>query len=84
MKAAVIHRARDIRTETAPDPALKPHGVFIKVKARGVCGPDLPVYKRDEQGTIFGHEFSGDIVEVGSQVKDRPAGNSRWQKDQGR
>lgn len=69
MKAAVMHGARDIRTETVPDPILDPHGVIIKVKACGVCGSDLHVYKRDGQdGTIFGHEFSGDIVEVGSQV----------------
>jgi threonine dehydrogenase-like Zn-dependent dehydrogenase len=74
MKAAVMRGARNIRTETVPDPILEPHGVIIKVKACGVCGSDLHVYKRDEQGTIFGHEFSGDVVEVGSQVKDIAAG----------
>ena len=90
MKAAVMHGAKDIRTETVPDPVLEPHGVIIKVKACGVCGSDLHVYKRDEHGTIFGHEFSGDIVEVGSQVKDitpgmrvtavgfRPCGKCFW------
>jgi len=69
LKAAVMRGARDIRTEVVPDPVLEPHGVIIKVKACGVCGSDLHVYKRDEQGTIFGHEFSGDVVEIGSQVK---------------
>jgi len=69
MKAAVMHGPRDIRTETVPDPVLEPHGVIIKVKACGVCGSDLHVYKQDGQdGTIFGHEFSGDVVESGSQV----------------
>lgn len=68
MKAAVMHGARDIRTQSVPDPVLEPHGVIIKVKACGVCGSDLHVYKRDERGTIFGHEFSGDVVQVGSQV----------------
>ncbi|MDD5170994.1 MAG: alcohol dehydrogenase catalytic domain-containing protein, partial [Syntrophales bacterium] len=69
MKAAVLHGARDIRTETVSDPVLEPHGVIVKVRACGVCGSDLHVYKRDGQdGTIFGHEFSGDIVEVGAQV----------------
>ena len=68
MKAAVLHGARDIRTEMVPDPVLEPHGVIVKVKACGVCGSDLHVYKRDEHGTIFGHEFSGDVVEVGTQV----------------
>jgi len=70
MKAAVMHGAMDIRTDIVPDPVLEPHGVIIKVKACGICGSDLHVYKRDEKGTIFGHEFSGDVVEVGAQVKD--------------
>ncbi len=91
MKAAVLHGARDIRTEIVPDPVLEPHGVIIKVKACGVCGSDLHVYKRDGQnGTIFGHEFSGDVAEVGSQVMGitpgmrvtavgfKPCGNCFW------
>jgi 2-desacetyl-2-hydroxyethyl bacteriochlorophyllide A dehydrogenase len=91
MKAAVMHGARDIRTETVPDPVLEPHGVIIKVKACGVCGSDLHVYKRDGQdGTIFGHEFSGDVAEVGAQVTGltpgmrvtavgfKPCGNCFW------
>lgn len=82
--------AMDIRTEEVPDPVLEPHGVVIKVKACGICGTDLHVYKRDEQGTIFGHEFSGDVVAVGPEVKGitpgmrvtavgfRPCGECFW------
>ena len=93
MKAAVMHGARDIRTETVADPVLESHGVIIKVKACGVCGSDLHVYKREgQEGTVFGHEFSGDIVEVGSQVTGitpgmrvtavgfRPCGECFWCK----
>jgi 2-desacetyl-2-hydroxyethyl bacteriochlorophyllide A dehydrogenase len=70
MKAAVLHGAKDIRTETVPDPVCASHGVIIKVKACGVCGSDLHWYKfNGHEGTIFGHEFSGDIVEVGKDVK---------------
>lgn len=70
MKAAVMHGAREIRTEDVPNPVCAPHGVIIKVKFCGVCGSDLHVYKRDGQdGTIFGHEFSGDIAEVGADVQ---------------
>ena len=70
MKAAVLHGAKDIRTETVPDPVCAPHGVVIKVNSCGVCGSDLHWYKFDgHEGTIFGHEFSGDIVEVGKDVK---------------
>jgi len=65
-----MHGAKDIRTETVPDPVCAPHGVIIKVNACGVCGSDLHVYKEDgHNGTIFGHEFSGDIVEAGADVK---------------
>ncbi len=90
MKAAVMRGIKDIRTETVPDPVLEPHGVIIKVKACGICGSDLHVYKRNEQGTIFGHEFSGDVVSVGDQVKGiapgmrvtavgfRPCGKCFW------
>lgn len=75
MKAAVMHGAKDIRTENVPDPVCESHGVIIKVKACGVCGSDLHIYKRDDQaGTIFGHEFSGDVVEAGSQVQGIKAG----------
>jgi 2-desacetyl-2-hydroxyethyl bacteriochlorophyllide A dehydrogenase len=70
MKAAVMHGAREIKTENVPDPICAPHGVIIKVRLCGICGSDLHVYKQDgQEGTIFGHEFSGDIVEVGSQVE---------------
>ena len=70
MKAAILRGAKDIRTETVPDPICAPHGVIIKVKACGVCGSDLHWYKEaGHEGTIFGHEFSGDIVEVGKDVQ---------------
>lgn len=70
MKAAVMQKAREIKTQVVPDPVCAPHGVIIKVKFCGVCGSDLHVYKREgQEGTIFGHEFSGDIVEVGADVQ---------------
>jgi len=69
MKAAVLHGACDIRTENIPDPVLEAHAIIIKVKACGICGSDLHVYKRyGKEGTIFGHEFSGTVVEVGANV----------------
>ncbi len=70
MKAAVLGGEKDIRVQNVPEPVCESHGVIIKVKLCGVCGSDLHVYKKDEgKGTIFGHEFSGDIVEVGSAVQ---------------
>jgi 2-desacetyl-2-hydroxyethyl bacteriochlorophyllide A dehydrogenase len=75
MKAAVLTSAREITTQEVAYPALEQHGIILKVKACGVCGSDLHVYKREgKEGTIFGHEFSGDVVEVGSQVAGIAAG----------
>jgi threonine dehydrogenase-like Zn-dependent dehydrogenase len=75
MKAAVLTGAREIRTQEVAYPTLEQHGIILKVKACGVCGSDLHVYKsKGKEGTIFGHEFSGDVVEVGSQVAGVTAG----------
>ena len=75
MKAAVMHRAREIKIEEVAYPVLEPAGVIIKVNTCGICGSDLHEYKRDgNEGTIFGHEFSGDVVEAGSQVTGITAG----------
>ena len=69
MKAAVFHKAHDITIEEVPYPRLEPDGVIIKVNACGVCGSDLHLYRHGgRDGTIMGHEFSGDIVEVGAEV----------------
>ncbi len=91
MKAAVLRGPGNIRTESVPDPLLEDHGVIIKVSACGICGSDLHIYKQEgKEGTIFGHEFSGDIVEVGKKVTDirvgervtavgfRPCGKCFW------
>lgn len=69
MKAAVLHGKRDITVEDRPDPVIDPDGVVIKVRACGICGSDLHLYNHGTPGdTIMGHELSGDIVEVGSNV----------------
>jgi 2-desacetyl-2-hydroxyethyl bacteriochlorophyllide A dehydrogenase len=91
MKAAMLRGPQDIRTESVVDPKVEADGVIIKVKACGICGSDLHVYKEmGHEGTIFGHEFSGDVVEVGSKVSDiklgervtavgfRPCGQCFW------
>jgi len=69
MKAAILRGAHDIRYETVADPIVEPTSIVIKVKACGICGSDLHLYKLgDKQGTILGHEFSGDVTEVGADV----------------
>ena len=63
-------------------PKIKPNEVLVKVKACSICGTDLHIYKweapwdtRIKPPMIFGHEFAGDIVEVGDQVKHRKVGD---------
>lgn len=83
MKAAVFYGANDIRIENRPDPKPGKGQVKIKVKWCGICGTDLheftggPIMVNttphpltgQKLPMILGHEFSGDIVEVGEGVK---------------
>jgi 2-desacetyl-2-hydroxyethyl bacteriochlorophyllide A dehydrogenase len=78
MKAAVYHGAGDIRVEDVSAPILEADGILIRVKACGICGSDLHTYKgrgRTETGLIMGHEFSGDVAEVGANVSDIKKGD---------
>jgi (R,R)-butanediol dehydrogenase / meso-butanediol dehydrogenase / diacetyl reductase len=84
MRAAVLYGAGDLRLDEAPEPKAGPGDVVIKVAAAGICGTDLHFRS---MGTRFarpmplGHEFAGEIVEVGPRVTsfrlgDRVAYNS--------
>lgn len=79
--SGIVWRYPELRfREDLPEPAPGPGEVKIQVKACGVCGSDLLVTRRNEQGytcypgytkmnLIPGHEASGRVVEVGSAVK---------------
>ncbi|MFC2015106.1 zinc-binding dehydrogenase [Chloroflexota bacterium] len=69
IKAAVYKGVQDIGIEDVPEPVVEPDGVIIKVKACGICGSDVHGYQGGRGvGRIPGHEFAGDIVEVGSNI----------------
>lgn len=82
MKALVKSKAeRGLWLEDVPEPEPGINDVLIKVKRTAVCGTDLHIYKWDEwaQKTIpvpmvVGHEFVGEIVEVGANVNDYEPG----------
>lgn len=61
-----------------PKPVCGPDDVVIKIKAAAICGADMKHYKvengSDEFNSIRGHEFAGDIVEVGKNVTDWKVG----------
>src|SRR3990172_9036897 len=70
MKAAVYHGVQDIGVEDVPEPKIEPGAVIMKVHACGICGSDIHSYQRGPRrpGMVPGHEFSGDIVEVGAGI----------------
>lgn len=78
MKALVKARAeRGLWLEDIAEPAIGINDVLIRVRYTGICGTDVHIYSWDEwaQKTIpvpmtIGHEFVGEIVEVGSNVSD--------------
>jgi threonine 3-dehydrogenase len=78
MQALVKSRAeRGLWLEEVPVPEIGINDVLIRVRQTGVCGTDVHIYQWDEwaQQTIpvpmaIGHEFVGEIVEVGSNVSD--------------
>ncbi len=83
MKALVKSRAeRGLWLEDIPEPRIGINDVLIRVRYAGICGTDVHIYEWDEwaQKTIpvpmaIGHEFVGEIVEVGSNVSDFRSGD---------
>jgi len=78
MKALVKSKAeRGLWMADVPDPRPGINDVLIRVHRTGICGTDLHIYKWDEWAArtipvplVIGHEFVGEIVEVGSNVAD--------------
>jgi (R,R)-butanediol dehydrogenase/meso-butanediol dehydrogenase/diacetyl reductase len=68
MRAAVVEDKRKFVIRDVPEPVLEKDEVLIKVQYCGICGSDLHVFK-EGAGVGFGHEFSGDIAGLGSDVK---------------
>jgi threonine dehydrogenase-like Zn-dependent dehydrogenase len=71
MKALVWQGKKDIRYETVPDPVIEhPRDAIIKVSTCAICGSDLHLFDGFmpgmESGDVMGHEFMGEVVEVGS------------------
>jgi 2-desacetyl-2-hydroxyethyl bacteriochlorophyllide A dehydrogenase len=78
MKAAVLTAHYKIDFQDIPEPQPKPNEVKIKVVAAGICGSELHAYKGThpfrQPPAILGHEMSGEIVAVGSEIKDYKVG----------
>lgn len=71
MRALTYHGKHDVRMETVPDPQIvNPRDAIIKITSTAICGSDLHLYDAYipslMKGDILGHEFMGEVVEVGS------------------
>src|SRR5581483_10584518 len=80
MKATCWYGKNDVRVVNVPDPKiLNPRDAIVKITATAICGSDLHIYDgfipTMEHGDILGHEFMGEIVEVGSAVKNLQPGD---------
>ncbi|MFG1706941.1 zinc-binding dehydrogenase [Nonomuraea sp. M3C6] len=75
MRAAVFHGGRDIRVERVPPPSPGPGDVLIRVDSAGICGSDVLSYRglgpwqaSPEHPDGDGHELSGTVAALGTQV----------------
>jgi threonine dehydrogenase-like Zn-dependent dehydrogenase len=78
MRAVVWHGTKDVRVDTVPDPGIvNSRDAIVKVTSTAICGSDLHLYDgvipTMRPGDILGHEFMGEVVEVGK-------GNTRLKK----
>ncbi|MCT8266291.1 glutathione-dependent formaldehyde dehydrogenase [Afifella sp. JA880] len=78
MRALTWHGKHDVRVDTVPDPEIvNPRDAIIKITATAICGSDLHLYDHViptlQAGDVLGHEFMGEVVEVGP-------GNDRLKK----
>lgn len=80
MKAVCWHGANHVQVDTVPDPRIiNPRDATIKITSTAICGSDLHLYNgyipTMEKGDILGHEFMGEVVELGSAVKNVQVGD---------
>ncbi|MBE9121429.1 glutathione-dependent formaldehyde dehydrogenase [Tychonema sp. LEGE 07199] len=80
MKALCWHKANDVRVDNVPDPTIiNPRDAIVKITSTAICGSDLHLYDgfipTMQSGDIMGHEFMGEVVELGSEVKNLKKGD---------
>ncbi|MCK5563338.1 alcohol dehydrogenase catalytic domain-containing protein, partial [Candidatus Bathyarchaeota archaeon] len=74
MKAALLYDVKDLRVENIDKPKVGPGEALVKVKAATTCGTDVKIFQRGyvsgviQYPTVFGHEWAGEVVQVGEGV----------------
>lgn len=71
MRALCYHGKHDIRCDTVADPIIEhPRDAIVRMTSCAICGSDLHLYDGFipgmKNGDIMGHEFMGEVVEVGA------------------
>lgn len=80
MKANCWYGRNDLRVEEVPDPTiLNPRDAIVRITSTAICGSDLHLYDgfmpTMMAGDILGHEFMGEVVEVGPEVRNLAIGD---------
>jgi L-iditol 2-dehydrogenase len=76
MKCAIFYGPMDVRIEKVEIPIPTDDEILVKVRAALTCGSDLKTYRRGHPTMIkppspFGHEFSGEVVKIGRNIKSK-------------
>src|SRR5437867_5999074 len=83
---SMVWRNPDFAVRDLPEPDIGPDDVLISVRACGICGSDVHIYERDDQGymlypgmiglpVVTGHEFAGEVVAIGDAVSGLAVGD---------
>jgi 2-desacetyl-2-hydroxyethyl bacteriochlorophyllide A dehydrogenase len=79
MKAVVIEEPNEVVVKTVPDPTPGEGQAVVKVTACGICGTDIHVIRGEFEPTRYpiipGHEFCGEVVELGSAARNLQVGD---------
>jgi threonine dehydrogenase-like Zn-dependent dehydrogenase len=80
MKALCWYGKNNVKVETVPDPKIiNQRDAIVKISSTAICGSDVHLYNgfmpTMEKGDILGHEFMGEVVETGSEVKKLKTGD---------
>ncbi|PNX53736.1 MAG: alcohol dehydrogenase [Thermoplasmata archaeon M9B2D] len=76
MKVAMYYNNNDVRIEEMPIPSIADNELLVKVKASGICGSDVMEWYRIKKAPkVLGHEITGDIVQVGKNIKKYKVGD---------
>jgi len=80
MKAICWYGKNDVRVEDVPDPEIiNMNDAIVRITSTAICGSDLHLYNgfvpAMEKGDILGHEFMGEVVDIGPSVKNLKVGD---------